>query len=339
MTETVLATGGAGFIGSHVVSELLATGRRVVVLDDFSNSSADVIDRVAAIGQGTPELVRGDIRDPQALAEAFGRRRIDAVIHFAGLKAVGESVAEPLRYYDVNVGGALALFEAMLRHDVRRLVFSSSATVYGTPSSNPIAEDARLGPLNPYGRTKLAIEQIVDDLVVAEPDVAALSLRYFNPVGAHKSGLIGEKPEGVPNNLFPFIAQTAAGIRDRLRVFGGDYPTPDGSGIRDYNHVLDLADGHLAALDFLLAGEGKGRNLPVNLGCGRGYSVLEAIDAFARAAGRDIPFESVGRRPGDVAECVADPRRAAELLGWRARRGLDEMCADHWAFQSRLLVR
>ncbi len=234
----------------------------------------------------------------------------------------------------------MTLFAAMRRHRVRRLVFSSSATVYGTPERNPISEGAPLAALNPYGRTKLVIEQIIDDLVVADPDFAAVSLRYFNPVGAHKSGLIGENPNGVPNNLFPFIAQTAAGVRDRLRVFGNDYPTPDGTGVRDYIHVVDLARGHLAALDFLLDGQGlAGRNIPINLGCGRGYSVLESLAAFGRAVGRDIPYEVVGRRPGDVAECVADAGRAAELLGWRAELGLDEMCADHWAFQSRMLVR
>ncbi|MFO1209995.1 MAG: UDP-glucose 4-epimerase GalE [Amaricoccus sp.] len=338
MTQTVLATGGAGYIGSHVVAELLATGRRVVIIDDFSNADPDVIDRIARIGVGRPDLVEGDVRDPARLDAAFGRFPVDAVIHLAGLKAVGESVADPLRYHDVNLGGAVALFQAMVRHGVRRLVFSSSATVYGAPRSSPIVEAAPLGALNPYGRTKLMIEQIIDDLVVAEPAFASVSLRYFNPVGAHASGLIGELPRGVPNNLFPYIAQTAAGVRARLSVFGGDYPTPDGTGVRDYIHVADLAQGHLAAVDFLLAGEGKGRNTPVNLGCGRGYSVLESIRAFERAAGRAVPYDIVARRPGDVAECVADPSRAAELFGWRARRGIDEMCADHWAFQSRLMA-
>ena len=339
MQATVLATGGAGYIGSHVVVELMAAGHRVVVLDDFSNADEGTPGRIAAIGNGTPEVVTGDIRDPAALEAAFAGRGIDAVIHLAGLKAVGESVEQPLRYFDVNVGGAVALFEAMGRHGVRRLVFSSSATVYGTPETNPIPEAAPLNALNPYGRTKLMIEQIIDDLVVARPEVAASSLRYFNPVGAHELGLIGESPKGVPNNLFPYIAQTAAGIRERLRIFGGDYPTPDGTGVRDYIHVVDLARGHLAALDFLLGGrEAAGRNLPVNLGCGRGYSVLELVEAFARAVGRPIPYEIVGRRAGDVAECVADPRRAEELFGWRATRGLDEMCADHWAYQSRAIA-
>lgn len=335
MTETVLATGGAGFIGSHVVADLLASGRRVVILDDFSNAEHDVLRRLSVIGPGEPELVEGDVSDDALLDTLFTRYRIDAVVHLAGLKAVGESVAEPLRYHTVNVGGALALFRAMLRNKVKRLVFSSSATVYGVPERNPIDESAPLGVTNPYGRTKLIIEQIIDDLVAAEPDFAAISLRYFNPVGAHKSGLIGESPKGIPNNLFPYIAQTAAGLRDKLRVYGNDYPTPDGTGVRDYIHVLDLAQGHLAAIDFLLAGEGAGANLPVNLGCGRGYSVLESVAAFSRAVGQDIPYEIVARRPGDVAECVADPSRAAALLGWKATRGIDEMCVDHWAFQSR----
>jgi len=335
MRATVLATGGAGYIGSHVVAELLAAGHRVVILDDFSNAEEATPDRIAAIGHGRPEVVAGDLRDPAALEAAFAGRGIDAVVHLAGLKAVGESVEQPLRYFEVNVGGAVALFAAMQRHRVGRLVFSSSATVYGTPEANPIAEDAPLAALNPYGRTKLMIEQVIGDWVAARPEVAAVSLRYFNPVGAHKSGLIGESPKGVPNNLFPYIAQTAAGVRERLRIFGSDYPTPDGTGVRDYIHVVDLARGHLAALEFLLSGGAAGRNLPVNLGCGRGYSVLESVEAFGRAVGRPIPYEIVGRRAGDVAECVADPRRAAGLLGWSATRGLDEMCADHWAFQSR----
>jgi UDP-glucose 4-epimerase len=339
LSYTVLATGGAGYIGSHVVAELLQAGRRVIVLDDFSNSSRDAISRLNSLGHGAAELVEGDVRDAAALDRLFSRYTVDAVVHLAGLKAVGESVAKPLKYYGVNVGGAVTLFQAMLRHRVRRLVFSSSATVYGMPECVPVGEDAPLGALNPYGRTKLLIEKIIDDLVVAEPELAAISLRYFNPVGAHRSGMIGENPTDIPNNLFPFIAQTAAGLREKVRVFGGDYPTPDGTGVRDYIHVVDLACGHLGALDYLLDLPGaKGRNIPINLGCGRGYSVLEAIAAFAHAAKRDIPYEITGRRPGDAAECVADPALAAELLGWVATRGLDEMCADHWAFQRKLLA-
>jgi UDP-glucose 4-epimerase len=335
MTATILATGGAGYVGSHVAAELLAAGRRVVILDDFSNAPEDIAARLAALGQGEAEVVAADIRDGRALDAVFARHRFEAVVHLAGLKAVGESVAQPLRYFEVNVGGAVALLQAMLRHGVARLAFSSSATVYGAPASNPIPEEAPLAPLNPYGRTKATIERILDDLVAAEPGFAAVSLRYFNPVGAHPSGMIGESPKGAPNNLFPLIAQTAAGLRERVEVFGDDYPTPDGTGIRDYVHVVDLARGHLAALDFLLSGEAAGRHLPVNLGCGRGYSVLESIEAFGRAVGRPIPYRIAARRPGDAAECVADPRRAAALLGWRAALGLDAMCADHWAFQRR----
>ena len=278
-------------------------------------------------------MVTGDIRDPAALEAAFAGRGIDAVIHLAGLKAVGESVEQPLRYFDVNVGGAVALFEAMGRHGVRRLVFSSSATVYGTPETNPIPEAAPLNALNPYGRTKLKIEQTIDDLVVARPEVAASSLRYFNRVG-RRVGADRREPKGVPNNLFPYIAQTAAGIRERLRIFGGDYPTPDGTGVREYIHVVDLARGHLAALDFLLGGrEAAGRNLPVNLGCGRGYSVLESVEAFARAVGRPIPTRSSAAAPA-TSRKRADPRRAEELFGWRASAAR-RMCADHWAYQSR----
>ena len=336
---TVLATGGAGYIGSHVVAELLASGRRVVILDDFSNAARDVPERIARIGFGAPELVEGDVCDPARLAEVFGRYEIDAVIHMAGLKAVAKLVVQPLRYMRVNVGGAVALMEAMLAHGVRRLVFSSSATVYGVPEDNPIPESAPLAAVNPYGRTKLVIEQTIEDLVVARPEVAAVSLRYFNPVGAHVSGLIGEDPRGIPNNLFPFVAQTAAGVRARLSVFGGDYPTPDGTAIRDYIHVVDLARGHLAALDYLLAGAGGGRNTAINLGRGTGHSVLEAVAAFGRAVGRDVPYAIVDRRAGDVAQSVADARLAADLLGWKAELDLDRMCADQWAFQRQILER
>jgi UDP-glucose 4-epimerase len=344
MSGAVLVTGGAGFIGAHVAVELLAAGRRVVILDDFSNASPDVVAEVNALGQalgrGAAALVTGDVRDPAALDAALGGHGVDAVVHLAGLKAVGESVAEPLRYYDVNVGGAVALLAAMRRHGVGRLAFSSSATVYGAPDRSPIAEDAALRPANPYGRTKATVEAIVADLAAAEPSFRAISLRYFNPVGAHASGRIGENPAGVPNNLFPFVAQTAAGLRDRVRVFGNDYPTPDGTGVRDFIHVVDLAAGHRAALDFLdddarFAAAAPAGHVAVNLGGGRGASVLEAIAAFAAAAGRPVPYEIVARRPGDVAACVADPSLAAELLGWRATRGLAAMCADAWAFQTR----
>lgn len=335
---TVLATGGAGYIGSHVVTELLDEGWQVVVLDDFSNSDPAIAGRIGSIGRGEPEVIAGDIRDAALVEEVFSRHEFDAVVHLAGLKAVGESVEKPIAYYDVNLGGATVLLGAMQRHGVSRLVFSSSATVYGTPERNPIDETAPLGATSPYGRTKLFTEALLSDLAASWPAFAAMSLRYFNPVGAHGSGLIGEHPRGVPNNLFPYIAQTAAGLRPQLRVFGSDYPTPDGTGVRDYIHVVDLARGHVAALGFLMQGEGRGTNLALNLGCGRGYSVLEAVAAFRRASNRDIPCEIVGRRPGDVAECVADPRRAEALLGWRATRDIEAMCADHWAFQSRLML-
>lgn len=335
---TVLATGGAGYIGSHVVTELMAAGWRVVVIDDFSNAEPSVADRIGEIGVGQPQIVTGDLRDPALVDEVFRHHHPDAVVHLAGLKAVGESVERPVEYYDVNLGGATVLLRTMQRHGVARLVFSSSATVYGTPERNPIDEASPLGATSPYGRTKLFTEALLSDLAAAWPEFGALSLRYFNPVGAHASGLIGEHPRGAPNNLFPYIAQTAAGLRPRLRVFGNDYPTPDGTGVRDYIHVVDVALGHIAALEYLMGGEGIGRNLPINLGCGRGYSVLEAISAFERATGREIPCEFVDRRAGDVAECVADARRAEAVLGWRATRDLETMCADHWVFQSRLML-
>jgi UDP-glucose 4-epimerase len=333
MAVTVLATGGAGYVGSHVVAELLAAGRRVVILDDFSNAARDVPGRIGRLGLGAPEVVEGDVCDPGVLEALFRRFEVDAVVHMAGLKAVEESVAEPLRYVRVNVGGAVTLFEAMLAHGVTRLVFSSSATVYGVPEQTPIPEAAPLGAVNPYGRTKLVVEETIGEMVAARPEMAAVSLRYFNPVGAHASGLIGEDPRGVPSNLFPYMAQTAAGVRERLAVYGGDYPTPDGTAVRDYIHVVDLARGHLAAIDFLIPGQGVGRNTAVNLGRGRGHSVLEAVAAFGRAAGRDIPYAVAPRRAGDVAVSVADAALAAELLGWRAELDLDRMCADQWAFQ------
>jgi UDP-glucose 4-epimerase len=339
MGATVLATGGAGYIGSHVAVALMAERHRVVILDDFSNSQPSVIERINAIGPGRVAVTQADVCDEAALDKLFEEHRIDAVIHLAGLKAVGESVEKPLLYHRVNVGGAVALLAAMLRHGVRRLVFSSSATVYGVPEHVPVTESARLATTNPYGRTKFAIEGIIDDVTAAHGDFAGISLRYFNPVGAHPSATLGEDPRGVPNNLFPYIAQTAAGLRDRVRVFGDDYPTRDGTGIRDYIHVVDLAEGHVAALEHLLKGDDvRGRNQAINLGCGQGTSVLEALAAFRMAVGTEIPFQVVARRPGDVPEVVADPSLAARLLGWRARRGLAQMCADHWAFQRRRML-
>ncbi|MFP1683084.1 UDP-glucose 4-epimerase GalE [Alloalcanivorax sp. C16-1] len=330
--QTTLVTGGAGYIGSHTVLRLLEEERPVLVLDNLVNSSREALRRVERITGRTVTFVEGDIRDGALLDRLFAEHDIGAVIHFAGLKAVGESVAQPLRYYDYNVVGALRLFEAMQRADVRTLVFSSSATVYGDPATVPIREDFPLSATNPYGATKLHIEDMLRDLHVADPSWSIALLRYFNPVGAHESGLIGEDPSDTPNNLMPYVAQVAVGKRERLNVFGGDYSTPDGTGVRDYIHVMDLAQGHLAALDALV---GQGGLITTNLGTGRGYSVLEMIRAFEKASGRPVPHTIVDRRPGDVAVCYADPAHAERVLGWRARRGIDEMCADHWRWQER----
>jgi len=326
----VLVTGGAGYIGSHTVLELLQAGWEVTVLDNLCNASAESLRRVARITGREAPLVRADIRDAAALAALLGSRRFDAVIHFAGLKAVGESVAQPLDYYDNNVAGTVTLLRAMAAGGVRRIVFSSSATVYGDPERVPIAEDARTGPTNPYGRTKLMIESILGDLALADPQWSIGVLRYFNPVGAHESGLIGEDPRGTPNNLMPFVSQVAVGRLPQLSVFGGDWPTPDGTGVRDYIHVVDLARGHLAALERLFAHPGP---FTVNLGTGSGYSVLELVQAFERASGRKVPYRIVDRRPGDIAACYADPSAAASLLGWRAALGIERMCADAWRWQ------
>lgn len=327
----VLVTGGAGYIGSHTVVELLQAGHGVTILDNLSNSSPTVIDRLEKLTGRRPKLVVGDICDADDLRTAFGTRSIDAVIHFAGLKAVGESVANPRSYYRNNMAGSIALLDAMDEHDVRSLVFSSSATVYGDPDSVPLREGDRTGATNPYGRTKHMIEQMLADLVTADDRWRIACLRYFNPVGAHPSGTIGEDPRGVPNNLLPFIAQVAVGRRDRLAVFGNDYPTPDGTGVRDYIHVVDLAVGHLRALDYLSGHDGM---LVANLGTGRGHSVLEVVHAFEAASGTRIPYDIVDRRPGDVAQCYADPTTASDLLSWQATRTLDDMCADTWRWQS-----
>ena len=329
--DTVLVTGGAGYIGSHTVLLLLEAGRRVLVLDNLSNSSRESLERVAAITGKRAEFVEGDIRDAALLDRLFQEHEIGSVIHFAGLKAVGESVAQPLRYYDCNVTGSLRLLEAMDRAGVRHLVFSSSATVYGDPASVPIREDFPLSATNPYGATKLHIEDMLRDLHRADPRWSVALLRYFNPVGAHESGRIGEDPNGEPNNLMPYVAQVAVGKREQLRVFGDDYDTPDGTGVRDYIHVMDLAEGHLAALDALARDGGL---ITTNLGTGRGYSVLEMVRAFAAASGREVRYQIVERRPGDVASCYADPAHAKQVLGWEAKRGIDTMCADHWRWQS-----
>jgi len=330
MSKTILVTGGTGYIGSHTCIALLAARYDVVIVDNLSNSSAEVLERIARISGTLPHFVRGDVRDQTLLDQLFGNRRISSVIHFAGLKAVGESVEKPLAYYDNNVGGTIALLSAMQRHGVKTLVFSSSATVYGDPDSVPIREDASRSASNPYGRSKIIIEDMLADLQHAEADWNLARLRYFNPVGAHPSGLIGEDPRGVPNNLMPYIAQIAVGRREKLQIYGDDYPTADGTGVRDYIHVMDLAEGHLAALRFC---EKPGGMLTVNLGTGAGTSVLEMVHAFEQASGRRIPYQIVARRPGDIAQCWADPTLAFTLLRWKARRDLAEMCRDSWRWQ------
>jgi UDP-glucose 4-epimerase len=329
--SSFLVTGGAGYIGSHTCIELMAAGHQVTILDNLSNSKRTVLERILQIAGQSPVFVQADVRDAQALDRAFEGRAFDAVIHFAGLKAVGESVAQPLRYYDNNVAGTITLCEAMQRHGVRSLVFSSSATVYGDPESLPIAEDSRLSVTNPYGRSKLMVEEVLRDLVAAESGWHIALLRYFNPIGAHESGLIGEDPNGIPNNLLPFVAQVAVGKLPRLRVFGDDYGTPDGTGVRDYIHVVDLARGHVAALRYLTGHEGV---TTVNLGTGQGYSVLDVVGAFEQASGRSIPYEVAARRTGDIAACYADPALALRLLGWQASYGIERMCADAWRWQS-----
>ena len=339
MASTILLTGGAGFIGSHTALVLLEAGHRLVVLDNFSNSSPESLRRVAElVGHTTSErlfVIEGDIRHPNDLERAFtaapSGQAIEAVIHFAGLKSVGESIREPLRYWDVNLNGTCQLLAAMRAHGCRTVVFSSSATVYGIPQQVPVPETARIQPINPYGHSKAAVEQLLADLAASEPGWRIARLRYFNPVGAHPSGRIGEDPRDIPNNLFPFVSQVAVGRQPCLQVFGGDWPTPDGSGVRDYIHVMDLAEGHRAALEVLLAEAPQ--LLTVNLGSGQGHSVLEVVAAFSEASGRTVPYAVVGRRNGDAASSVADPRLAAERLGWRTRRSLAEMCRDGWLWQ------
>jgi len=330
--QNILVTGGTGYIGSHTVVELMLAGHDVFVVDNLQNSKASVLDRIAQITGRRPGFSCVDLRDAPALAQVLAARRFDAVVHFAGLKAVGDSVARPLEYFDCNVVGSLRLLECMRAADVKTLVFSSSATVYGDPERVPIREDHPLRAVNPYGRTKLMIEDMLRDLVAAEPAWRVALLRYFNPAGAHASGLIGEDPTGVPNNLMPRIAQAASGAQPELMVFGGDYPTADGTGVRDYIHVVDLARGHLAALDALRGGG----VIAANLGTGRGYSVLEMLRTFSSIAGRPVPHRIVPRRPGDVAQCFADPSHARDLLGWEARLGLEAMCEDAWRWQLRV---
>ena len=331
MPKTILVTGASGFIGSHTCVELLQSGFDIVALDNLCNSSREALERVRKIAGRDFPFVEADIRDRAALDAILAQHRIDAVIHFAGLKAVGESVEKPLEYFENNVSGSVTLLQALRAVNVKTFVFSSSATVYGDPEVLPLVESARLSVTNPYGRTKLMVEQILNDLERSDASWRIGILRYFNPVGAHESGLIGEDPRGIPNNLMPFIAQVAVGRREKLSVFGNDYPTPDGTGVRDYIHVVDLARGHVAALNRLFAQEG---GFTVNLGTGHGYSVLEAVKAFEKASGRPVPYQIVPRRPGDIASCYASPVLAEELLGWRAEKGMEEMCRDHWRWQS-----
>ena len=327
----ILLTGATGYIASHTWLALEAAGFRVAGLDDFSNSSPEVLKRVAALGADVSRFTHADVRDRAALDAIFAMEKVDAVVHFAALKAVGESVAEPLRYYAVNVGGLVTLAEAMRAHDCKTFVFSSSATVYGQPEQLPIREDAPLSATNPYGATKLISEGILRDVERSDPSWRVALLRYFNPVGAHESGTIGEDPRGAPNNLMPFIAQVAVGKRPVLQIFGNDYDTADGTGVRDYLHVMDLAEGHVAALRHLLDGN---RSLTINLGTGRGTSVLELVHAFERASGRRVPYEIAPRRPGDVAAGWADPSLAERTIGWKTKRDVNAMCADAWRWQA-----
>ncbi|MFZ4624232.1 MAG: UDP-glucose 4-epimerase GalE [Rhodoferax sp.] len=327
----IFITGGAGFIGSHTCVELLSAGQQITVFDNFCNSQPEALKRVERITGKKLHLIEGDIRDPAALQAALSASQAQAVIHFAGLKAVGESVAEPLRYYDNNLAGTLTLLQAMAQVGIKTLVFSSSATVYGDPQRLPLTEDHPLSATNPYGQTKLAIENMLRDLAASDPSWRIGILRYFNPVGAHASGLIGEDPQGTPNNLLPFVAQVAIGRRAFLNVWGNDYATPDGTGVRDYIHVVDLALGHLAALKKLQASP---QCFAVNLGTGVGYSVLDMVRAFEQASGQPVAYSISPRRAGDVAACYADPAYARELLGWQAQRDLASMCADAWRWQS-----
>jgi UDP-glucose 4-epimerase len=326
----ILVTGGTGYIGSHTVVELLNAGQDVLIVDNLGNSKISVLDRIEKITQRRPGFVRGDVRDRAAVQAIFATYKISAVIHFAGLKAVGESVSQPLRYFDNNFCGSVNLLECMADAGVKQIVFSSSATVYGDPASVPIREDAPLSATNPYGRSKLMIEDMLRDIHRADASWHIALLRYFNPVGAHPSGIIGEDPNGIPNNLMPYVAQVAVGKLKELAVFGSDYPTVDGSGVRDYIHVVDLARGHLAALKALTRTPDL---LTVNLGTGQGYSVLEMVRAFEAASGQCVPYKQVARRAGDIAMCYADPGHALKTLGWRAEFGINEMCRDAWRWQ------
>lgn len=327
----VLVTGGNGYIGSHTCIELLNAGHQVVVVDNLCNSKISVQDRVKKISGKTPHFYNLDVRDKAALSAVFDQHKIEAAIHFAGLKSVGESVSMPLEYYNNNICSTLVLAEVMSEHKVYNLVFSSSATVYGDPASVPIRENFPLSATNPYGRSKLILEEMLRDLPVAQPAWHITLLRYFNPVGAHDSGLIGEDPNGIPNNLMPYVSQVAAGKLAQLSVFGGDYPTPDGTGVRDYIHVVDLALGHVQAINTIEKHTGVST---YNLGTGHGYSVLDMVKAFEKASGKKVPYKIVGRRAGDIASCYADPALAEQELNWRAQRDIDAMCADTWRWQT-----
>jgi UDP-glucose 4-epimerase len=332
MTQrTILLTGATGYIASHTWLALLDAGYKVVGVDNFSNSSPEVLQRLQQLAGTSPVFEQADVCDDGAMQRIMATHRPDAVVHFAAFKAVGESTSQPLRYYTNNIGGLLTVCRNMVRQGCRRMVFSSSATVYGKAERLPIQEDSPLSATNPYGETKLMGETILRDLGASDPEWQTACLRYFNPVGAHASGRIGEDPRDIPNNLMPYVAQVAVGRRPHLQVFGNDYDTPDGTGVRDYIHVVDLAEGHVAAVRRLFSHPGS---LTVNLGTGRGYSVLEVVRAFERASGRPVPYQIAPRRPGDIGACYADPSLARELLGWEAKRGIDEMCADSWRWQS-----
>ena len=325
----ILVTGGAGFIGSHTSVELLDAGYDIAIIDNFSNSKPEMIDKIKQITGKDFKFYEADLLDRPAVEKIFEENKIDAVIHFAGLKAVGESVEKPMEYYHNNIGSTLILCETMRKYGCKKIVFSSSATVYGDPATVPITEDFPLHTTNPYGSTKLMIENILQDIFVSDNDWSIALLRYFNPIGAHKSGLIGESPNGIPNNLVPYIAQVAVGIREHLNVFGNDYNTPDGTGVRDYIHVVDLSLGHIKALEKITDKNGV---FIWNLGTGNGYSVMEVLKAYEKACGKELPYKVVDRRPGDIAMCYADTTKSKEELGWVALRGIDEMCEDSWRF-------
>lgn len=327
----VLVTGGIGYIGSHTSIELLEAGYDVIIVDNLSNSDIIVLERIKELSGKTPKFYEIDINDKEKMEVVFKENEIDSVVHFAALKAVGESVEKPVEYYLNNIGNTLVLFELMKKYNVKNFVFSSSATVYGNPERLPIDEDCSLSVTNPYGRTKLMIEDMLRDICLADENLNVAILRYFNPIGAHKSGKIGEEPSGIPNNIMPYITKVAVGQLPHLNIFGDDYDTQDGTGVRDYIHVLDLANGHVKALEKLSENPGL---VTYNLGTGRGYSVLDLVKAFSKASGREIPYKMANRRPGDIAACYANPEKAETELGWKAKYGIDEMCEDSWRWQS-----